>query len=222
MFDDIWQVLVALWHQDFDVLLVAGSATLIYIIIASFVGLESAFLPAAPLPCDSVVVLAGTLSAVGVLNPVVTFSLLVACAAVGSWLAFLQGRWLNRLPRVQKWVDNVPAQNLKAVDTLLARHGLIALFCARFVPGARSLLPMAMGMRVESNRKFKRLAWISAMMWVSVLAGLGYLLPFLPDTLSRFVTMGLMAAPVLSLLAAVAAALVLRIKKLRRPPAISS
>ncbi|MBV7297449.1 DedA family protein [Enterovibrio paralichthyis] len=216
MFEAIQEVLIALWHQDFDTLLAPGSAVLIYIIVAVLIGMESGFLPAAPLPCDSVVVLVGTLAAVGVLTPAIAFPLLIIAASVGSWLAFLQGRWLNKLPLVQSWLDKVPEKNMKTVDALLRQHGLVALFAARFIPGVRSIVPMMMGMRVKDAPRFHYFCWLSATLWVCLLSGVGFLLPSLPDTLSRAVTMGLMAAPVITLCAAIMTALTWRIRKLLR------
>ncbi|MDD1793782.1 DedA family protein [Enterovibrio makurazakiensis] len=217
MFEAIQEVLVAIWHQDFDALLAPGSATLIYIIVATLICLESGFLPAAPLPCDSIVVLVGTLSAVGVLDPFFSFPLLIIAAAMGSWFAFMQGRWLNRLPLVQSWLKRVPEKQMLTVDALLCRHGLVALFVARFVPGVRSVLPMMMGMRVNEVPRFHYFSWLSATMWVCLLSGLGFLLPSLPEPISRLVTMGLMAAPVITLCIATLTALTWRIRKAMRP-----
>ncbi len=213
MLDSIQSVLMSLWEQDFAALLALNSAGIIYFVIVSLICLESAFLPAAPLPCDSVVVLAGTLSAVGVLNPAFTFPLLIAAAATGSWLAYIQGRWLNRLPRVQSWVDKVPAHHLRTVDSLLTRHGLFALFAARFIPVVRCLLPTMMGIRLHKAQRFHYFTWFSAFMWVGLLAGMGYFLPQLPEPISRVITMGLMAAPVITLALAITTALYWKIKK---------
>ncbi len=213
MFEAIQEVLVAIWHQDFNALLTPGSATLIYILVAILISLESGFLPAAPLPCDSIVVLVGTLSAVGVLDPFLAFPMLIIAASMGSWLAFSQGRWLNRLPLVQSWLAKVPEKQMRTVDALLCRHGLVALFIARFVPGVRSVLPMMMGMRVHEAPRFHYFAWLSATMWVFLLSGLGYLLPSLPEPISRLVTMGLMAAPVITLCIAMLTAITWRIRK---------
>ncbi|KXF82645.1 DedA family protein [Enterovibrio coralii] len=222
MFEAIQEVLVALWYQDFNALLTPGSATLIYVIVAVLIALESGFLPAAPFPCDSVVVLVGTLSAVGVLSPYIAFPLLIFAAAFGSWMAFLQGRWLNRLPLVQSWLAKVPEKNMKTVDKLLCHHGLVALFCARFIPAVRSVLPMMMGMRVGEAPKFQYFSWLSATLWVFLLAGLGFMLPALPEPISRAVTMGLMAAPVITLCIAISTAIIWRVKKaiqtLKQPP----
>ncbi|KXI24596.1 DedA family protein [Photobacterium sanguinicancri] len=203
MFEATQEVLVAIWHQDFSVLLAPGSAILIYILVTLFIGLESSFLPAAPLPCDSIVVLTGTLAAVGVLNPIIAFPLLIIAASLGSWLAYSQGRWLNRLPIVQSWLDKIPDASMRTVDTLLTRHGLIALFSARFIPGVRCVLPMAMGMRAKEMPRFHYFAWLSATMWVGLLCGIGFLLPSLPEPISRLATMALMAAPVITLCLAI-------------------
>ncbi|KXF82639.1 DedA family protein [Enterovibrio coralii] len=222
MFENIQEVLVALWHQDFNALLAPGSAVFIYLIITAFIGLESGFLPAAPLPCDSIVVLSGTLAAVGVLHPVVAVLLLVFAASIGSWLAFCQGRWLNRLPRVSRWLSQVPPSTLKNVDTLLNRHGLIALFCARFVPGARSITPMMMGARLHDASRFHWFSWPSATLWVCLLSGIGFLLPALPEPLSRVATTGLILAPVVSITIPILALLVMRFKKAPRTSTLAS
>lgn len=216
MFEAIQEVLVALWQQDFNALLAPGSASLIYLVIAVLISLESGFLPAAPLPCDSVVILVGTLAAVGVLSPVIAFSLLIVAASVGSWAAFLQGRWLNKLPMVQRWLNKVPEKNMQTVDALLQQHGLVALFAARFIPGVRSIVPMMMGIRVQAAPRFQYFSWLSAVIWVFLLSGFGFLLPSLPETLSRMVTMALMAAPVITLCVATLTAITWRIRKLVR------
>ncbi|MGF1909137.1 DedA family protein [Vibrio kasasachensis] len=199
MLDSIFDVLMALWHQDFTTLMTPGSAAMVYAVVGALIFLESGFIPAAPFPCDSVVVLSGTLAAVGVLDPILVLVLITTCAAVGSWAAYVQGRWLNRLPKVQGWVKAVPQKRLQQVDVLLGKHGLVALFAARFVPVVRSLLPLMMGMREKTVNKFHYFAWLSAFLWTLLLCSLGMLLPMLPEHISKVVTMGLMAAPIITL-----------------------
>ncbi|MGI2260242.1 DedA family protein [Shewanella sp. GXUN23E] len=212
MLDSLQTVLSALWHQDFTTLMAPGSALLIYLCVGTLILLESGFIPAAPLPCDSVVILSGTLGAVGVVDPLLMLSIIIVAAALGSWLANLQGKWLNRLPLVQRWVDSVPSDKLQTVDKLLRRHGLVALFTARFIPVVRSLLPLMMGMRLQRRRAFQYFAWFSAFIWGCLLVGLGYLLPSLPENVSRVVTMILMAAPVITLCLAVSSWLIYKFR----------
>ncbi|CEO39055.1 membrane protein [Photobacterium kishitanii] len=213
MFETIQEILVALWRQDFDALLTPGSAIVIYIIVTLFILLESAFLPAAPLPCDSIVVLVGTLTAIGVLHPLIIFPLLILAASFGSWLAYLQGQWLNKLPLATSWLNKVPQKGLDTADTLLIRHGLIALFAARFIPCVRSVLPMMMGIRSQKIAQFHYFSWISACLWVGILSGLGWLLPILPDPFNRIVTIGLMIAPFVTLGIALITAIIWRLNK---------
>ncbi|MFH4787321.1 DedA family protein [Vibrio alginolyticus] len=199
MFDSIIQVLSAFWHQDFTALMAPGSAGLVYFVVAVIIFLESGFIPAAPFPCDSVVVLSGTLAAVGVLDPIMIMLVIAVSAGLGSWAAYLQGKWLNRLPKVQGWVSAVPQKRVEQVDVLLSKHGLIALFCARFIPVVRSLLPLMMGLRVKRISKVHYFAWLSAILWTLILCGFGSLLPLLPENMSKAITILLMAAPIITL-----------------------
>jgi len=203
MFDSFISILTALWQQDFTVLQNPASMTMIYFCLILFIWLESAFIPAAPLPCDSVVILAGSLAAANVISYPVIVAGLIMAAAIGSQLAFLQGRWLHKFPTIQKWINAVPAHRLQTVDSLLTKHGLIALFVARFIPVVRPLLPLMMGLRMQQASRFHYFAWMSAIIWILLLTGFGYSLSFLPEKLSKYITMALMAAPVITLAIAV-------------------
>lgn len=203
MLDSFIAVLSALWQQDFALLQSPGSAAMIYLCVFSLIWLESALLPAAPMPCDSVVILSGSLAAAGIISLPFVFVLLVVAAATGSWVAFIQGRWLHRLPKIQKWIDAVPEKRMKTVDNLLNRHGLLALFTARFIPVVRPLLPLMMGLHIKKVTHFHYFAWLSAGIWCALLIGVGYALSFLPEKVAKVVTMGLMVAPFLTLAIAI-------------------
>ena len=203
MLDAFVSILEALWHQDFVALQNLESVFMIYFCVTFLIWLESAFLPAAPLPCDSIVILSGTLGAMGVIDFKIVVALLILAAAIGSWFAYLQGRWLEHLPKVRGWVDRVPPKKIQVVDQLLIQHGVIALFVARFIPVVRSLLPLMMGFRIKKHSHFFRFAGLSAIAWVGFLTGIGYLLTLLPENISRVVTVILMVAPFVTLAAAI-------------------
>ncbi|MCW8335880.1 DedA family protein [Vibrio paucivorans] len=213
MLDGVISVITALWHQDFTLLQAAQSESLIYIIVGMLIFLESGLIPAAPFPCDSVVVLSGTLAAVGVLDPIATLLVITVCAATGSWVGYIQGLWLNRLPKVQSWVNAVPSKRMAQVDSLLNRHGLVALFCARFIPVVRSLLPLVMGIREHKACRFQYFSWLSATLWTLLLCTLGMLLPQLPEAISRYVMAFLMAAPIITLGIALSSLIALKVRK---------
>ena len=203
MLDSFVSIFSALWHQDFAALQNPESIVMIYFCVTFVIWLESAFLPAAPLPCDSIVILAGTLGAMGIIDFKLIVFLLIVASAIGSWLAYLQGRWLDHLPKVKRWVDMVPPQRMQTVDKLLIRHGIVALFAARFIPVVRPLLPLMMGFRIKNQAHFFRFAWLSATAWILLLTGLGYLLTLLPENIARITTMILMVAPFITLAIAI-------------------
>ena len=203
MLDSFVSIFSALWHQDFAALQNPESIVMIYFCVTFVIWLESAFLPAAPLPCDSIVILAGTLGAMGIIDFKLIVLLLIIASAIGSWLAYLQGRWLDHLPKVKRWVDMVPPQRMQTVDKLLIRHGIVALFAARFIPVVRPLLPLMMGFRIKNQAHFFRFAWLSATAWILLLTGLGYLLTLLPENIARVTTMILMVAPFITLAIAI-------------------
>ena len=199
MLDSFVSIFSALWQQDFAALQNPESIVMIYFCVTFVIWLESAFLPAAPLPCDSIVILSGTLGAMGIIDFKLIVFLLIMASAIGSWLAYLQGRWLDHLPKVKQWVEMVPPHRMQTVDKLLIRHGVVALFAARFIPVVRSLLPLVMGFRIKNQAHFFRFAWLSATAWILLLTGLGYLLTLLPENIARITTMILMVAPFITL-----------------------
>lgn len=70
-----------------------------------------------------------------------------------------------------------------------------------------------MGMRANKVNKFHYFAWLSAILWTLLLCSLGMLLPMLPEHISKLVTMGLMAAPVITLATAVLGFVTVRARK---------
>ncbi|GIU28566.1 DedA family protein [Shewanella schlegeliana] len=216
MLDSFVSVITALWQQDFALLQSPGSATMIYVCVFTLIWLESAFLPAAPMPCDSVVILSGSLAAAGIISLPMVFAALVIAGATGSWVAFIQGRWLHRLPKIQRWIDAVPEKRMKTVDTLLNKHGLLALFTARFIPVVRPLLPLMMGLHIKKVSNFHYFAWLSAAIWCALLIGFGYGLSYLPESIARVVTMVLIIAPFVTLAIAIVSLLSGFIIKKRR------
>ncbi|MGL5303888.1 MAG: DedA family protein, partial [Aeromonas sp.] len=84
-------MLMAIWHQDFDALIQMQAVPLLISCLMLVLLLESAFV-FLPLPGDSLVLLAGGLVGMGVLGPEVTLVYLPLAAGMGSLVAYLQGR----------------------------------------------------------------------------------------------------------------------------------
>lgn len=142
--------------------------------------LESALLPAAFLPGDSMLLLAGALTAKGILPFLPTMGLLIAAAGGGYWLNFLLGRWLGHTRLVQKWLTRMPEHYHQRAYLLSKRYGALALIMGRFLGFIRTLLPLLAGISGLSQRKFQLFSWLSALLWVYALMAVGRSLTDIP------------------------------------------
>ncbi|UAJ65873.1 DedA family protein [Candidatus Schneideria nysicola] len=146
----------------------------IYIIIFVILILENGIIPASFLPGDSLLIFVGLLVSKGVLNLPITLFLLTTAAGIGSWISYLQGKWLRKNRKMKKWLIYLPNQSYQKTYNIFYRYGLSALFFVRFIVFARTLLPILVGFYGLSNIQFQLFNWISAFFWVLVLVLLGF------------------------------------------------
>ncbi|WP_410013390.1 DedA family protein [Sodalis sp. C49] len=174
---DILKSLVhALWRQDFETLADPTLVWTLYLILFVILFLENGLLPAAFLPGDSLLILVGVLIAKGTMNFPLTLLILTAAASLGSWISYIQGKWLGNTRMVQSWLSHLPAQYHQRSHSLFYRHGLSALLIGRFVAFVRTLLPTIAGLAGLSDTRFQLFNWLSAFIWVFILTTVGFLL----------------------------------------------
>ncbi|MBW7983917.1 DedA family protein [Enterobacillus tribolii] len=178
--DVIKEILHALWAQDFSVLNNPKMIWAIYGVLFTTLLLENGLLPAAFLPGDSLLLLAGALIAKGVLSFFPTLSILVIASSLGCWLSYMQGRWLGDTRVVQGWLAQLPAHYHQRAYHLFNRHGLMALLAGRFLAFVRTLLPVIAGLSGLKNSRFQFFNWLSALLWVCVVMGLGLAISYIP------------------------------------------
>lgn len=139
----IKEILHALWEQDFSVLSDPKMIWAIYGILFTTLLLENGLLPAAFLPGDSLLLLAGALIAKGVLPFFPTLSVLVIASSLGCWMSYIQGRWLGDTKLVQGWLVQLPAHYHQRAYHMFHKHGLVALLVGRFLAFVRTIcLPL--------------------------------------------------------------------------------
>ena len=172
---DILKELVhALWHQDYELLANPSLVWAIYCVLFMILFLENGLLPAAFLPGDSLLILVGVLIAKGTMTFPLALLILTVAASLGSWVGYIQGRWLGNTPTVQKWLSHLPAQYHQRAHQLFHRHGLSALLMGRFIAFVRTLLPTIAGLSGLNNVRFQFFNWVSALLWVLILTVLGF------------------------------------------------
>jgi membrane protein DedA with SNARE-associated domain len=97
-------------------------------------------------------------------------------ATLGDNLGFALGHYGGRpvLDRYQS-VFRIPQKTLMRGENLFARYGAAAIFFARFVFGMRIIAGPLAGVLRMPWRRFLIFNFLGAALWVSVIAGVGYL-----------------------------------------------
>ncbi|GAL11964.1 DedA protein [Vibrio astriarenae] len=159
----------ALITGDFDVV---RSSKYLLLILAIVLFLESAF-AFLPLPGDSLVLFAGGMIAVGVLDPVETAQALSFAASFGGLLAYWQGRALRNSKYSSAIERMLPEGALDRAKELLTSYGFLSLFISRFIPFVRVLTPMLMGVSRLNPWKMFFANISSCLLWMGLLLLLG-------------------------------------------------
>ena len=209
------QLLNALWAQDYETLANPSMIGMLYFVLFMILFLENGLLPAAFLPGDSLLVLVGVLIAKGAMGFPETLLLLTAAASLGCWLSYLQGRWLGNTNMVKGWLSHLPHKYHQRATNMFDKHGLLALLAGRFLAFVRTLLPTMAGISGLPNRRFQFFNWLSGLLWVGVVTGLGYalsMIPFVKRHEDQVMTC-LMILPIALLLAGLLGTLFVVIKK---------
>ncbi|WP_067568275.1 DedA family protein [Candidatus Hoaglandella endobia] len=174
------ELLHALWQQDFKTLSDLRLVWTIYLVVFFILFFENSLLPTAFLPGDSLLILLGMLIAKGTLNFSLVLLLLTVAASLGSWVSYLQGKWLKNNRWVKRWLEHLPAHYHQQAFKMFHRHGLSALLIGRFIAFVRTLLPTIVGLSDLKNLRFHFFNWISAFLWVFILTLLGFSLGKMP------------------------------------------
>lgn len=215
--DVLREIVHALWQQDFIALADPSVIWVVYAVLFTTLFLENGLLPASFLPGDSLLLLSGALIAKGVMAFVPTLIILTVAASLGCWLSYVQGRWLGHTRLVKGWLLQLPAQYHQRAHNLFNRHGLMALVIGRFLGFVRTLLPTMAGISGLNSTRFQIFNWLSAVIWVGAVVGLGYAFSQIP-LVKRYesqVMTGLMILPLLLLLVGLLGAMLVIWRKKR-------
>ena len=102
--------------------------------------------------------------------------LMIAAAILGDFTGFLKGKWLG--PKLFNKADARFFKQSYLVKTkaFYEKYGVWAFVAGRFLPVIRTLIPMLAGASGISAAKFSYLNVAGAVVWIGLLAPLGYFL----------------------------------------------
>ncbi|CAD83580.1 putative inner membrane protein [Candidatus Blochmanniella floridana] len=149
---------------------------MIYVLVFVVLFVENAMLLAFFLPGDSLLIIVGILIAKGILNFFITLLALTIAVSLGSWVSYLQGRFLKNSSIFKRWLSYLPIRSYQRASNMLDKHGLCTLFVGRFVTFLRTVLPTMAGVSGLNFLKFQLFNWISSFTWVLILIIVGFCL----------------------------------------------
>ena len=156
------------------------TAGALYAAVWSLVFVESGILPAFWLPGDTVLFAAGLVAArpgSGVSTALLAVGTAVAASA-GNALGYWTGRRLGR-PWLERRPDRVRVHLAKA-EAFYERWGVMALVLARFIPWARTFVPVLAGVSRMPYGRFAAATLAGALVWGSGLIVLGHVAASVP------------------------------------------
>ena len=206
--------------DKFLLAIVARNAFMVYVVLAAIFFSETGLVFMAFLPGDSLLFVAGAISAQQAgLNVVVLMLVITAAAILGNTVNYYIGSWLGHkvYDGTIGWIDKGA---LDKTHNFYERWGGITLILARFTPVVRSFAPLVAGASQMEFHKFQFYNALGAALWVVSLVGAGYLfgnVPIVRDNLGIILIVGIAAVVGPLVLAAVMRLVRRRPAAARRP-----
>ncbi len=143
------------------------------------------------LPGDSILFIAGTVTAAAAgLNVHLLVALLIAAAIAGDSVNYAIGHYIG--PKVFDKPDSrwFRQEHLRRTQAFYDKYGGVTIIIGRFVPIIRTFAPFLAGVAGMSYRRFLSFNVIGAILWISSLVYAGYLfgnIPWVKNNLSLIV-----------------------------------
>ena len=154
--------------------LVANYGPWIYAILFAIVFCETGLVVTPFLPGDSLLFVAGTLSAAGNMYVHALFAALASASFLGDNANYWIGRYVG--PRVFKRANSrlLNPEHLARTQRFYDRYGAKTVFLARFVPIIRTLAPFVAGIGRMRYGRFLFYSFSGSIAWVGSLTYAGY------------------------------------------------
>jgi len=187
-------------HLDQHLLALTQSyGTWVYLILFLIIFCETGLVVTPFLPGDSLLFVAGALTATGALEIQVLVPLLIAASFLGDNTNYWVGRFIG--PKVFSGKESrlLNRGHLEKTHRFYEKHGGKAILLARFLPIIRTFAPFVAGVGSMDYRRFLAFSIAGGMAWVGSLALSGYFFGNIP-VIKQNLTLVILAIIVISLL----------------------
>jgi len=157
----------------------------IYGILFAIIFAETGLVVTPFLPGDSLLFACGALAARDILNPWLTFALLLIAAVTGNIVNYSIGRFVG--PRVfsaadrsSVWHRLLNREHLDRTHAFFEKYGGMAVVLGRFVPIVRTFVPFVAGAGAMTYARFAFFNLLGGLAWTGVCFGAGLLFGNVP------------------------------------------
>src|SRR3989344_1488360 len=140
------------------------------------------------LPGDSLLFMAGLLVAVLDLDLFLLIPLVFTATFLGGIVGYEIGVNLDRLKKFSLFRKILKEENLNKTHRFFEKHGKFAVILSRFVPMARTFIPIIAGIVRMDYPLFIRYSLISSLLWSTSMTLLGYFLGQLFPHIKEYVS----------------------------------
>lgn len=159
-------------------LFIEAHGNLIYLLLFSIIFIETGLVVMPFLPGDSLLFVAGSLAAIGMLDLSLLLMLLIPAAIVGDNINYWVGRTFGL--HVLKWElfgrRLVSQKSLDKTHGYFEKYGVRTIIIARFVPIVRTITPFVAGIgKMDYRKRFLPFDIFGGVLWISLLLLVGYL-----------------------------------------------
>lgn len=165
-----------------------------YLFVFVFMIIESSFIP---FPSEVVVPPAAYLAATNTgagagMNIYLVIIVATLGALVGAFINYYLALWIGR-PVVYAFADSrighalmINREKVEKAETYFDKHGSVSTFIGRLIPAIRQLISIPAGISRMNVAQFAIFTFLGALVWNSVLGGLGYWLAATVDPADLF------------------------------------
>ena len=190
-----WSLLLDLFTNvdRFLITIASDYGLLIYFVMFMIFFLETGIVVMAFLPGDSLLFVAGAVTATGAIDPWWLTAVVTLGAILGNTSNFYIGSWLGHkiYDGSISWIDQ---EALNKTHQFYLMHGGKTVFLARFVPIVRTFAPLIAGSASMPALRFEFYSITGAFVWVYGLVWAGHLfgnMPFIRDHLTTILLLGI-------------------------------
>lgn len=155
-----------------------GIAT--YLLLFVIIFFETGLVVTPFLPGDSLLFVAGVVSAAGHLDPFLLLAVFIAGAILGDTANYWVGNFLGLRVFQRRFPEIIRQEYIDRTYDFFERYGGLAIFIARFVPLVRTFAPFLAGVGTMCYRRFLIYNVLGAVAWSVVLVAGGYFLGTVP------------------------------------------